>query len=249
MFHQKILILENKDNLSSLTINSIKNNCPGWDYQVLQIEGGRVPTVLNYAKENLQGIYLVVNCGVILKLNKDSLPPTQLLEKHHMIVDKLGVYFGSSLYEEYYKKEKINYSSNLLDLSVFIINTEKFDFIPETDAGFMSKISTRYLPRYMNHKYDPLMDEIVNARHLFKYGVEGEKACVHNYVPLILKGDIPVSLTYSLCFEKLLQHVNEDVPQIYRNNINKIMKRYSNRIETMRTKYYDVYKDYKNGKL
>ena len=59
----KILVVEcNK--LTALTVNSIQQNMPDWEYKVVPYQGGYIPTALSNSEE----LCLVVKSGIILDI-------------------------------------------------------------------------------------------------------------------------------------------------------------------------------------
>lgn len=237
-----VIVINDNPELLSLTTDSIEKSCIGWNYVVLNTKNKqKFPVIFEHAKQTDEKIFLVVSAGVVLNLKENSLPPLKLLKKNHMIVSRKGLFFNN-LYGSLYEKEKTGINQNIIDTSVFIINTEKFDFIPESDSGFLSKITIKDLPLYMNHKGDPLIKEVLSVRHLFKHGITGENAHIFNYVDYILKGECTVSESYALCFEKLLPYI-DNLADRYKNNIRKITRNIKqSRIDTFRKKYYEIYK-------
>lgn len=205
MSRLKIIVVDEENGLLPITTNSIKQNMPDWDYKVVRKgENGFVPSVFPHLTETT----LCVKSGVALNLKDDDLPSAELLDKNAFIGSRLAVFADNNLYKDYYEKVGVSLNGGVIDLSIFIINPEHFDFVPVKDSGWMSKVTLKHMPRYMNHRSDVLLNTTVNARHGLRYSMIGETACAWNYVNNILSGKASVAELYSLCFDKLVPYVD-----------------------------------------
>ena len=205
MSRLKIIVVDEENGLVPITTNSIKQNMPDWEYKVIRKNSaGFLPSGWPHLTETT----LCVKSGIALNLKDDDLPSRELLDRNHFIGSRMAVFSDNSLYSPYYEKVASNLHAGVIDLSIFIVNPEKWDFVPEKDSGWMSKISLKHMPRYMNHRSDILLNTTVNARHGLRYGMIGETACGWNYVNHILSGKASVAELYSLCFDKLVPYVD-----------------------------------------
>ena len=64
------------------------------------------------------------------------------------------------------------------------------------------------MPRYINHKSDPILDSCIGSYEAFKYGMAGETAAVYNYLPHLLSGKATPIETFAYCFDKLADYVD-----------------------------------------
>jgi len=239
MSRPKILILNTQESLTDLTINSIKKNSPEWSYNVVDCEPNkRVKTALL----NTHDITLVATSGMYLNLKDNSVPPLDKIEKYHMLNSRLGVFCDNNLYNTHYEMHDIKMHSGIVDMSVFIITPQMWDFCPEEDSGFYSKIKTQSMPRYMNHRNDPLVELSVSARHAFKYGLSGSTASVLNYVDHYKSGQATVKETYAYAFDKIDDCLDGVSPH-YRENIMKLADKTRTRITNFREAMNKFYND------
>jgi len=248
MSRPKILILDTIPGLTQLTVNSLKKNSPDWEYEVLPNvpRTSRIKAALESqaAQDCLEDdVLFCVTSGCYLNINDNTFPPEDMMARHHLLMSNQAVFFDNEHYVAFYQTEGIEKLLNAIDLSVFILNPTKWNFIPETDSGFYSKIQTRKMPRYMNHRWDPLLEAVVGARHGFKYSLVGETAAVLNYVDKIETGQVTVSDCWSLCFD-LLEDCIEGVAPAYRENILKMSEKQKKTVGAMRTRFNKVFNEY-----
>jgi len=228
----RVLILE-ENNLVNLTVNSLHKNMATVPYTVVSCNpGDRFPTTFKYAK----GITLVLRSGLVVD-REIELPDK--VKDFPLCVSRRGVYITDDRLKQHYPLVDKNITPNLLDLSVFVINPEKWDSIPQSDRGVIPK-KVLYMPRTMNHKEDILFAKeacaTIDALH---YGVDGEKAIIHNYNDCIHKDTINVDETYAYHFEKLLPYMDGLSPK-YRKRIEYLGNLSKIRISKMRKALSDI---------
>ena len=96
------------------------------------------------------------------------------------------------------------------------------------------------MPRYMNHKNDPLFNaQTINASDALTYGVLGEKACIYNYLNVLNKKDISVLETYAYCLDKLLPYT-EGLPKKEKEIVEHLGNLTKKRISRMRRKLHNI---------
>ena len=82
-------------------------------------------------------------------------------------------------------------NKGIIDLSLFIINPFNWHRIPAKDKGILPNIKKLFMPRYMNHRDDPIFKEqTINCSDALTYGVLGESACIYNYIDILNKKDV-----------------------------------------------------------
>jgi hypothetical protein len=179
----KILVIK-CNQLSELTLNSIRKNMPDWEFDVVDYNGGFIRTALMNSDE----ICLVVKSGVILDIQEGDLPEKSLLEQYDICVSREGVFTDNPDNKHIYGLIGSNLSKKSMDLSVFCINPSRWVRIPDGDAGVLGRVKRLRMPRHMNHKCDVIIPEAVSARVAMDYGMLGEQASVFNYTSVYEKG-------------------------------------------------------------
>lgn len=234
----KILILE-VNNLTKLTINSIKKNIPGAEYKVVRkdkIKDSNIGAALTHA----DGITLVVQSGLVLELKDGDLPDIEKLKNYHICVSREGVFTDHKRLKQHYKYVARHITEGVVDLSIFIINPDMWDDIPEKDQGVLHDKKKMFIPRYMNHKDDILFQEDSTAAiDAFYYGVVGEQASVFNYNKCIHKKDINILEVYGYCFDKLLPYLR-GVPRKEKNRIKFLADKTITKIKNTRRKIHEL---------
>ena len=181
----RVLILE-ENNLVELTVNSLHKNMPTVPYTVVPCEpGNRFPTTF----KNLKGITLVLRSGVVV--NKAVEIPDKVVD-FALCVSRRAVYIDDDRIKNHYPLIDKNITDGLLDLSVFLVNPEKWDSIPESDRGVLKDKKLLYMSRVMNHKDDVLFsEEAVATIDALHYGMEGEDAFIYNQLRLAVGSTSP----------------------------------------------------------
>jgi hypothetical protein len=198
----EIIILECND-LTALTVNSIKKNMPRVKYKVVPAKGkSKIGTALAHAK----GISLVVTSGLVLDIKHGDLPPEEQLQKYALSVSREGVYVDHPKHSTSYKLVDSPITKGFIDLCIFIINPAKWFEIPDKDSGVLADKKLLYMPRYINHKSDPILKDCIGGYEAFKYGMAGETAAVYNYLPNLLTGKATPIETFAYCFDKLADY-------------------------------------------
>ena len=194
----KYLVLEN--NYTALTVNSIKQNMPDAEYKVVPVEGGKIPTALKHCTEPT----MVVMGGIVLNIKEGDLPSPEKLKKHHLAMSREAVFADHPRWKKNYSLIKSRLHEGVVDMSIFIINPEKWKTVPKDDSNFILGKKIMYMPRYMNHRDDPTLGTCMGGSDVLSYGSLGEDASVHNYLTHLYSGDANVRDTFGCCFDKLL---------------------------------------------
>jgi len=231
----KILILET-NNLTRLTTNSIEANMTGYDYKVVEPGESKIGTALR----NTDDITLVVKSGLVLNIKEGDLPTKEKLEKYHLAVSREAVYADHPSIKKHYELTSKRMHRGMIDLSLFIINPKKWERIPESDRGLLSKSKLLFMPRYMNHRNDIIFEEeTINASDALTYGVLGEQACIYNYIGVLDDKDISVMETYAYCFDKLLPYT-EGLPKEEKEIVECLGNKTKKRISRLRRRLHNV---------
>ena len=212
----KILILETDPRLTKLTTNSLEKNTPRAKWQVVKCGKSKIGTAL----ANVTEPTLVVTSGLVLNIKHADLPPIETIKKYHICASRSGVYSDHKKNAKNYEMIGINMTKGHIDLSVFIINPEKWFEVPVSDARILNEKKVLYMPRYMNHRTDPLVSTCINCMEAVKYGMGSEHAAVFNYVPHILTGKATVRETYAYAFDRLEDYCDGVDPSIRQNILN-----------------------------
>ena len=199
MYRPEILVVEcNK--LTSLTVNSIRQNMPDWNYKVVPYERGFIPTALRHTNE----LCLVVKSGVVLNIQDGDLPDQSLLEDYDICLSRTGVFTDNRSNHHVYQLVGSKLNKNSLDLSIFLINPKRWVLTPDTDVGVLAKVRRLRMPRHMNHRSDPLIAKTVSAQAAMDYGMLAEQASVFNYVDVFEKGSANGNEMFAYALEKAL---------------------------------------------
>lgn len=225
----KVLILE-ENNLVDLTVNSLHKNMPNTSYTVVPCTPG---TRFTTTFKNIRDTTLVLRSGLVI--NREVEVPKKIID-YALCVSRRGVYIDHNRIKDHYPLIDKSMHKDLIDLSVFLVNPEKWDSIPTSDRGVLGGKRLLYMSRMMNHKDDILFaKEATAAIDALNYGISGERAFIYNYVDCIQKDTINVSETFAYHFEKLLPYLS-GVPKKERSRIEYLANKTTTRISKMRYK-------------
>lgn len=228
MSFRKILIIK-CNNLEALTINSIRKNMTGWIYKVVPFNEGYIRTAL----ENTDEITLCVRSGVILNLQEGDLPGDDLLSDYPIAISRDGVFTDNKRQKHIYGLIGNPLTKKAIDLSVFIINPDRWDVIPEKDTGILGGVRRLRMPRFMNHKSDPLIEKSISGKVALDYGMLSTQASIHNYIPVFLKGKVNGNemLAYAL---ELALPLLDGLPEKERINVEAVASKTQTRMAKLR---------------
>jgi len=232
----KVLILES-NNLTNLTVNSLEKNTPQVSYKVItkkEQTNSRIGTALLHS----EGITLVVKSGIVLELKEGDIPSLDKLEAVDICVSRKAVFIDHNRLSEHYRYVDDTLTNGVVDLNIFIINSKRWKDVPETDTGILKDVKKLFIPRYMHHKNDILLQEEATATiDAFNYGVLGEQASVFNYIDCIESNTINMLETYGYCFDKLLPYL-KGVPKKEKKRIKFLADRTITKIKNTRNKMH-----------
>lgn len=228
----EILVLDCNE-LTPLTVNSIRKNMPRAKYRVVKPGKSKIGT----AVANCERPTIVVSSGAVLNIRHGDVP--EKAKDYHMCVSRQGVYIDHPKHSKVYELIGSPITRGFVDLSVFIINPEKWYEIPDTDAGVMGNKKILYMPRYFNHKQDPIIAECVGGYEALKYGMQGEAAAVLNYTPHLLSGKATPIETVAYCFDKIEEFTYGLDPES-KAKIQKLAKKTRQRATRLRRGLYDL---------
>ena len=232
----KVLILED-NNLTNLTVNSLKENTPEISYKVISKEE-QTESKIGTALLNSKHITLVVSSGIVLELKDTDIPDLNVLEEYDICVSRYAVYMDHDRLKAHYYYVNKKLTDGVIDLSLFIINPKRWRSIPDSDIGILEDVKKLFIPRYMHHKNDILFEEeATSAVDAFNYGVLGEQASVFNYIDCINKDTINMLETYGYCFDKLLPYI-KGVPRKEQNRIKLLANNTITKIKNTRNKMH-----------
>ena len=208
MYRPEILVVE-YNKLTSLTVNSIRQNMPDWRYKVVPYEDGFITTALR----NTNDLCLVVKGGVILDIQDGDLPDRSLLEDYDICVSRAGVFTDDPSNQHVYKLVGSKLNKKSLDLSIFLINPKRWVRVPDSDTGVLARVKRLRMPRHMNHKSDPLVAKSISAQAAMDYGMLAEQASVFNYVDVFERGTVNGNEMFAYALEKALPFADE-LPEV-----------------------------------
>jgi len=232
---QKILILE-VNNLTALTVNSIEMNMPEFQYKIVPCGKSKIASALH----NIDDITLVVKSGLILNIKDRDLPKKEKLKNYDMCLSRQAVYADHPTIARHYKLIDKDMHKGMIDLSLFIMNPLQWHRIPAKDQGILPNIKKLFMPRYMNHRDDPIFKEdAINASDALTYGVLGEQSSIHNYIDILNNKKASVVETYAYCFDKLLPYT-EGLPKKEKEIVEHLGNLTKKRISRMRRRLHNV---------
>ena len=225
-----ILVVES-NSLTALTVNSIKRNMPGWNYEVVQEGQGLIDTALRHCSD----VTLVVKSGIILDLKEGDLPPISTLEKYALCAARDCVWADHSGHRHVYGLIGQGTGANdRMDLSIFIINPALWDAVPEFDEGALKDKKVLRMPRCMNHKEDLLIAESLSAKHVLEYGMLASRASVFNYTNVFLSGEANGNQMLAYPLENALS-LMEGLPVDAEITVRKVAEKTEKQVAAMRT--------------
>lgn len=204
MLSLNVLIIDNE--YAGITEQSIQENMPGVQYCVapLMKEG-----IIRTALENSDGqITLVFVGGVVVEMKEHDIPGMAELKNTHLCAANSGVFLGDKRNEKFYDYIDLASPPDAIDLDVFIINPGKWKKWPRKDAGALRKKRVTIMPRYMNHKWDDLIDTCVSPFCALEFGMYGLHCSVYNYVKLFDREKLSVLERYAYRFDRVVEYLD-----------------------------------------
>jgi len=199
----KYIVLE-KNNLTSLTVNSIRS--VDSDADIVCVDPGR--SYFETALSNTNELALVLESGVVFRGDWSTMP-MDMIERNPLSISQLYVFSDHPSFAQTYDTVGIRGTAGgIADTSVFIINPSLWVRTPEKDTGVLGYVKKAWMPRYMDHRNDPLVRAGLPAHACMVYNTLGVSAHVLNYVSCLENKDIEVSDTIAYPFDHLLPYVD-----------------------------------------
>lgn len=190
------LVLET-NRLAALTYNSIFRHDPDAVVKTVTPDDSFVGTALRYCNEQT----IVLKSGVVWRGSQAEVP--DIAYNYPICVSEWGVFTDHPRLDHSYGLVNMDVTRGNKDLSVFIINPRFWIKTPETDKGLLGKVKKLNMPRYMNHKDDPLVFDVIPPQQALFYGILGTSAVALNYVSTLLRGNVGVNETVAYLFDHI----------------------------------------------
>lgn len=191
------------NSLAPLTINSILRHMP--DAIINRVQPGDSMIGAALSATNLPSF--VLRSGVVFRATLSQIPVSRLHRNPIAITDQC-VFKDHPTLENGYSMMDSSLVPNTADLSVFHIVPQLWKRTPERDTGVLANSRKMWMPRYMNHKTDVLVEGFINAKEALFYGALGVPALVLNYVPNLVSGEANPSEQSAYCFDHLAPYMS-----------------------------------------
>ena len=195
------LVLET-NGLSALTVNSITKHDPGANIRCVPAEESFVGTALRHSNR----LTMVLKSGVVWRGSSSDIP--EPVQNYALCAGEYGVFVDNDKVSHIYELKGSPVTLGIKDLSIFIINPDMWDKVPDTDKGVLQGKRLLKMPRYMNHREDELVNEGLPAHDCLYYGVLGINSLALNYVNCLLNKSASVTETMAYVFDHLEPYVN-----------------------------------------
>ena len=128
-----------------------------------------------------------------------------MIIKKHILAPRKHMYCRDGQYSLQYENIGLQLSNigGIFDLDLFIINPYKFDFIPESDTGFLSKITTGVMPNTIVNRSDLLVNTCLDAKRLFSHSLKAKNSMFLNYIDLIKEKNITTNDAWAYSYEEM----------------------------------------------
>ena len=195
------LVLETNE-LSALTVNSIRQHDPSADIRCVPAEESFVGTALRHSNR----LTMVLKSGVVWRGSSSDIP--EPVQNYALCASEYAVFADNDNLSHIYELKGSPLAGGMKDLSIFIINPDLWDEVPDTDKGVLQGKRLLKMPRYMNHREDELVTEGLPAHNCLYYGVLGINSLALNYVNCLLNKSASVTETLAYVFDHLEPYVN-----------------------------------------
>lgn len=240
-----VIILNTDNDLLPLTINSLKKNTPNWKWSIIQCENNKK---VNAVLKNCTRPTIALVSGIICNLNLINLQYNSICNSNFAFYkNKRYTFSKDSNLLSFYNNLRIKANPGIADLSFFILNPFLFNYIPEEDSGFLSKVAVTDMPMNYLHKEDPLIDHAFDAKNCLNYGVKGLSAVCHDYRKFVKTGKCTVAEAWTYNFSRLLQYTDH-LNYKYIRNIEQIAKKESDMILQLKIDINEKYLPINNGR-
>ncbi|MEC8230560.1 MAG: hypothetical protein VX061_03870 [Pseudomonadota bacterium] len=188
--------------LAALTINAINEHDPGAKVTCVPRGKSFIGTALQHSTQTT----MVLKSGVVWRGSSSDVP--EVANNYALCASEYAVFADNNNLNHIYALKDSPLALGIKDLSIFIINPELWDSIPETDSGALKDKRTLNMPRYMNHSEDELIADGLPAHECLYYGVLGVNSLALNYVDCLRNRSASVTETIGYLFDHLTPYVN-----------------------------------------
>ena len=195
------LVLETNE-LAALTINAINQHDPGATIRCVPTGESFVGTALKHSTK----LTMVLKSGVVWRGSSSDIPDVAI--NYPLCASEYAVFADNDKLSHIYQLKGSPLALGMKDLSIFLINPELWDDIPETDKGILKDKRILNMPRYMNHREDELVSDGLAAHDCLYYGVLGLNSLALNYVTCLRNRTASVTETLAYPFDHLTPYVN-----------------------------------------
>ena len=195
------LVIETNE-LAALTVNSINEHDPGATITCVPADKSFIGTALQHSTRTT----MVLKSGVVWRGSSSDVP--EVVNNYALCASEYAVFADNDDLNHIYDLKGSPLALGIKDLSIFIVNPELWDNIPETDSGALIGKRTLTMPRYMNHSEDELVADGLPAHQCLYYGVLGVNSLALNYVDCLRNRSASVTETIGYLFDHLTPYVN-----------------------------------------
>ena len=219
------------NSLTPLTANSILKHVPDAKINTVLLQDGGIPTALSATNDPA----FVVRSGVVFRATEKQLP-LEALHRNPLSISDACVFGNHPTLSGSYATLGLADASNTADLSAFFIVPELWKSIPPSDNAALPNCKKLWMPRYMNHKTDPLVPKALNAKEALYYGALGVPALVLNYLPNLLSGEATPNEQAAYCFDHLAPYTS-GLDKSDRDRLQNLIEKTATRYAKMRDSF------------
>lgn len=195
------VVLETNE-LAPLTINALNQHDPGATITCVPAGESFIGTALQHSTRTT----MVLKSGVVWRGSSSDVP--EVASNYALCASEYAVFMDNWDQNHIYELKGSRLAYGIKDLSIFIINPDLWDYVPETDKGVLRDKRILKMPRYMNHSEDELVADGLPAHQCLYYGVLGVNSLALNYVDCLCDRSASVTETMAYLFDHLTPYVN-----------------------------------------
>lgn len=188
--------------LAPLTINALNQHDPGATITCVPAGESFIGTALQHSTRTT----MVLKSGVVWRGSSSDVP--EVAKNYDICCSEYAVFMDNWDFNHIYELKGSRIARGVKDLSMFIINPDLWDYVPDTDKGILRHKRILNMPRYMNHAEDELIADGLPAHQCLYYGVLGVNSLALNYVDCLCDRSASVTETMSYLFDHLTPYVN-----------------------------------------
>ena len=218
------------NNFTAMTKDSILAQDPNANIVVSsEIKKSKVAQVLETFDEPV----LALTSGVVYVGDKRKVPYDIIL-KNPMAVSNMFVFWDHPKHHLSYQTVGITEAAGKAgDLNVFYLNPKFWVRHPDQDTVRLRKVKKTWMPRFMNHRNDPLLRETMPVQQCLYYNCLGLSANILNYVAVLERGEATINETFSYPFDLLLPF-SKSLPQEEKEYVEFLGNKTKDRVGTLR---------------